>query len=209
MTTVKAKLTVTLKADEVLVAEIEDAALWQSVLNAIHSGKSDVPLGDSAAAKPDQLTGPSNGGAGVTSNDPLDRFAQEVDIDRAVVEGACSPTMEVPYMQLNKHNWEAMRKQLPAGGPQALSPIVLASTLMAFWFSTAGLANPTLGQVLAVLKGIGVSDHNPSRGVRRATWLIPRPGGQIQLNAGEVSTAVRITRAFCSKDWAECKGKNE
>jgi hypothetical protein len=203
MTTVKAKLTVTLKADEVLVAEIEDAALWQSVLNAIHSGKTAISLGNAVQEKAGALAARTNGGTRAVSNEPLDRLAEEVGLDPAVVEGACAPTTTAPYMQLNKHNWEALRKQLPPRGPLALSPIVLSSTLLALWFSTAELGNPTQGQVLAVLKGIGVADHNPSRGIRRATWLIPRGGGQVQLNAGEVSTAVRIAKAFCSKDWEE------
>jgi hypothetical protein len=203
MTTVKAKLTVTLKADEVLVAEIEDAALWQSVLNAIHSGNTTVTLGGAVPEKHGGLAGRTNGGTGLEANEPLDRLAQEVGLDPPVVEGACAPTSTAPYMQLNKHNWEALRKQLPQRGPLAISPIVLASTLLALWFSTAGLGNPTQAQVLAVLKGIGVEDHNPSRGIRRATWLIPRGNGQVQLNAAEVSTAVRITKAFCSKDWEE------
>ena len=36
----KAKLTVTLKADEVVVAEAEDPVLWQKVLLAIQGGGS-------------------------------------------------------------------------------------------------------------------------------------------------------------------------
>jgi hypothetical protein len=74
-------------------------------------------------------------------------------------------------------------------------------THVALWFRAAGLENPTQAQALAVLEGIGEDDKNPSRGVRAARWLIARPGGQIQLNAGEFSTAIKLGKAFCSKSW--------
>jgi hypothetical protein len=55
-----------------------------------------------------------------------------------------------------------------------------------------------------------MDDKNPSRGVRAAKWLIARPGGQIQLNAAEISTAIKLCKAFCSKSWDEWrKGKAE
>ena len=43
MTAVKAKLMVILKADEVVVAEVEDPVLWQHALTVIHGGKPELP----------------------------------------------------------------------------------------------------------------------------------------------------------------------
>ena len=112
-------------------------------------------------------------------------------------------------MHLDSHCWEAMRRALPERGLKALSPTVVGATLMALWFRHAGLGNPTQAQVLTVLGGISVEDRNPSRGIRRATWLAPRAGGQVVLNPAEISVAVVIAKAFCSKNWRPWLGSAE
>lgn len=211
MSSVKARLTITLKADDVTVAEVEDSRLWQRVLTAIHGDKpspideeSDEEVLDPLAPAPPS---PPQGRQGKTA---LDRFAQEVGLEVPVIEGACSPTTEPPFMHLNSHNWEAMRKQVPVRGPTAMSPIVAVATLLALWFRSAGLGNPTQAQAQLILGAIGTPDRNPSRGVRRATWLMPRAGGQIQLNPAQISEAVKVAKAFCSKNWGTmAKGKSE
>lgn len=195
MTGVKASLTVTLKANDVVVAETDDPDLWHRVLTAIRTGK--VDLGEPTLPERQREQQPPPAG------DPLGKLAAELGLSRDVVEGACSPSPEPPFLQLDLHNWGAMRRELPERGPTALSPIVVASTLMALWFRHAGLGNPTQAQVLAVLSAISVEDRNPSRGIRRAIWLQPRGGGQVALNAGHIADAVKIAKAFCSKTWTE------
>lgn len=207
----KAKLTVTLKADEVVVAEAEDPVLWQKVLLAVQGGGSFVsdlryPDLEPAEEEVDHSGSDRTGAMGRSSTDAVAKLAREIGTDRAVVEGAISPSSEAPFLHLNSHNWEAMRKQLPTRGLTALSPIAAAATLLALWFRAAGLGNPTQAQALAVLKGIGEEDKNPSRGVRSAKWLIARTGGQIQLNAAEISTATKLALAFCSKQWSPWTG---
>lgn len=48
MASVKASLIITLKANDVVVAELEDAALWQRILAAINMGDSGALALDSA-----------------------------------------------------------------------------------------------------------------------------------------------------------------
>ncbi len=210
MTPVKAALSVILKADNVVVAEIEDASLWQRVLTAINSGKSDIepdPTLKGAAANAgqgalDQTKGGNGGGVG---SGPVDQLAQQLGIDAALVQGACSPTGDAPYMHLDLHCWEDMKKQLPKRGPTAVSPIVAAATLLALWFQKAGIGNPTQAQAKQVLAVIHLTDPNASRSVQHTSWLQGRPGGQIVLNPAEISKAVKLAKCFCSKDWSPWK----
>ena len=210
MTSVKAKPTVVLKANEVVVAEVDDALLWQRVLMAIN-GDGDGSLVEPAAvpevvAEP-RLAARSPAVTG-TGSDAIGKLAHQLGLESPLMEGALNPSADAPFIHLNSHNWEAMRKQLPPRGRTAISPIVAASTLLCLWFRAAGLGNPTQAQALAALATIGEDDKNPSRGVRAATWLIARPGGQIQLNASEISVADKLGKAFCSKSWADwSKGK--
>ena len=206
MTSVKAVLTVVLKANDVVVAEAEDSVLWQRVLTAIQGQNKGELLGGVAAGPllPAESAGVAQTPASfATSNDPIEKLARELGLERSMIDGALSPTIEAPFLRLNSHNWEAMRRQLPARGSSALSPIAAAATLLALWFRAAGLGNPTQSQALATLREIGEDDKNPSRGVRAATWLIARPGGQVQLNASEISTAIKLGKAFCAKQWKD------
>jgi len=207
MAPVKAVLTVILKADDVVVAEIEDGSLWQRVLTAINAGKSDIPtdptpIGATTGAGLDALhqgTGrPVGGGA-------VDHLAQQLGIDAAVVQGACSPTSEAPYMHLDLHCWENMKKQLPKRGQTSVSPVVAAATLLALWFQKAGIGNPTQAQAKQVLAQINVSDPNASRSIQNTSWLQGRSGGQVLLNPAEISKAVKLAKCFCSKDWSSWK----
>jgi hypothetical protein len=210
MTSVKAALTVILKANEVVVAEIEDAILWQKVLTAINSGMPnfgiDPPPNISGETMPP--TNPDQSKAVVEAapvSTPLDQLARQLGIDRALVEGGCSPTIEAPHILLNPHCWEEMKKQLPQRGPGAVAPIVAAATTLALWFQVAGLGNPTQAQAQAVLNTINLFDPNASRSIRNATWLQIRSGGQFVLNPAEISKAGGLMKCFCIKEWKTWK----
>ncbi len=125
ITAVKAKLTVILEADEVVVAEVQDPVLWQHALTVIHVGKPDLPgpnLG--AASSADKLQKPKDP---VTDEEagPLGSMALQLGLDPAQLQGACSPQAEAPHMHLDAHCWEEMKQQLPSRGPLAVSPIVV------------------------------------------------------------------------------------
>jgi hypothetical protein len=206
MTSVKATLTVVLKANDLVVAEVEDAVLWQRILTAIHNGNSDLQT--------ERLQkGPDNAKVGqgkdqidqAPGSSPVDQLASQLGISRALVEGGCSPTTEQPYVVLNAHCWEDMKKQLPERGTLAIAPIVAAATILALWFQKAALGTPTQAQAQAVLATINLRDPNASRSIRNAGWLQPRAGGQFVLNPAEISKSVMLAKCFCSKDWKTWK----
>jgi hypothetical protein len=204
MTAVKAKLTVILKADEVVVAEVEDPVLWQHALTVIHGGKPEPGTNIGAASTPDKLQKPKESGAGEGAG-PLGTMAEQLGLEPAQLQGACSPRAEAPHLHLDAHCWEEMKQQLPSRGPLAVAPIVVATTLLALWFQKASLGTPTQAQAKAVLATINITDPNASRSIQNASWLQSRAGGQVVLNPAEISKAVKLAKCFCSKNWSAWK----
>jgi len=206
MSSVKAALTVTLKANSVVVAEIEDAALWQQVLTAINRGNSVLE----ALPTPTTSTQLGQPEIGILNNNSdssaLGQFAAQIGVDVAQVQGACSPTSDGVFMHLDSHCWEEMKKQVPQRGILAIAPLGLSATLLALWFQKAGLGSPTQAQSQAVLGTISLRDNNPSRSIQNTVWLQSRAGGQIVLNPAEISRAIKLAKCFCTKDWAPWKG---
>ena len=205
MTSVKAALSIILKANDVVVAEVEDASLWQQVLSAIHNGTSNLAgkqgavggTGTGAAQDAAKIVGTAVGAPG---SEPIELLAQQLGVDRPKVEGACSPTTTQPYMHLDAHCWEEMKRQMPQRGTTAIAAAVVSATLLLLWFKKADLGNVTQAQALAVLATINATDKNPSRSISNASWLQARPG-QIVLNPAEISKAVKLAACFCTKDW--------
>jgi hypothetical protein len=205
MTLVKAALTITLKANDVVVAEMEDASLWQQVLSAIHSGVPSLTGGHAAeyahGGERGQIPTHSKGQMGAERGaEPIDLFSQQLGIEKARLEGACSPTTAQPYMHLDAHCWEEMKRQNPQRGKTTVAPIALAATLLALWSKKADIGIVTQAQARAVLATISVEDKNPSRSISNASWLQQRPG-QVVLNPAEISKAVKLAKCFCTKDW--------
>jgi hypothetical protein len=212
MSQLKARLAVVLKADDVVVAEAEDPLLWQRVLRAINAGTSELPdvketrnSNGAAAATPNLSSPEADPNISGEADTPLGKLARQLGLAENLVRGACDPTTSEPYMQLDMHNWSAVKTQLPPRGASALSPIVVASTLLGLWLHAAGLGNPTQAQAQRVLNSINVYDKNPTRGLRGAPWLQPRPGGQVLINAAQVQRAILLAKCFCSQDWKPWK----
>jgi hypothetical protein len=206
MSQMKAKLAVVLKADEVIVAESDDALLWQRVLRAINSGSSE--FSEEKKRRDDESNSEDGEEESSDSRDtssPIGKFARQLGLTVSAIKGACDPTTAEPYLQMDMHNWSAVKTQLPPRGISALSPIVVASTLLGLWFRAAGLGNPTQAQAQRVLATISVQDKNPSRGVKAAPWLQPRAGGQVVINAAQVERAILLAKCFCAKDWKPWK----
>lgn len=195
---IRAKLKIVLQADETVVAESDDAALWQKILVAINSGSTDFAGSTTGAIAPNPTPIAPDGGS---PSDPLGKFAAELGLSREEVQGACSPLLEAPYLHLDVHCWEAMKKQTPERGPAAYSAMAVSATLLALWFRASGLGSPTQAQAQGVLGTIGVRDQNPSRGIERSEWLQSRPGGTIVLNPAKISQATTLAKSFCSKNW--------
>ena len=212
MSQLKARLTVVLKADDVIVAEAENALLWQRVLKAINSGNTDL-FEDAAKPTSPPVTDfpqpPAESPQTEVNSDiaksAVGKFSLQLGLQSNVVIGACDPNTTEPYLQLDMHNWSAVKTQLPERGLSALSPVVVAATLLGLWFRAANLGNPTQAQAQKVLATINVQDKNPSRGIKSAPWLQARPGGQVLINAAQVEKAILLAKCFCSKDWKPWK----
>jgi hypothetical protein len=194
----RAKLTVVLKADETVVAEIEDANLWHRVLGIINRGKDD---GESNSQLDTDLSASQNiAGDNQNSGDSVGKFAKRLGTSVEVIVGSLSPSKEPPYLELNSHNWEALKKNFPKRGPGAVSPIAFAGTALALWVKEAKLdVSVTQALAAAVLDSIGIKDPNPSRGIRNTKWLQARAGGVIIINPAEISRAQEVVSSYCLK----------
>jgi hypothetical protein len=200
---VKAKLRIILMADTVTVAEVENPSLWQRILSEMDGcGTSVIELSKpSAPVLPtDALEVGTDQQNGATA---IDRFSRRLQIDRTQTQGAISPTTMAPYLTLDVHCWEKMKKQLSATGGGAIAALAVAGTLLALWCREAGLETPTQSQAQAVLQTLGIRDKNASRAIRNTSWLQSRPGGQILINPAENSKGLLLAKCFCTGDWSE------
>jgi predicted DNA-binding protein len=195
--TVKAKLTIILKANDTVVAEIEDSSLWQEVLSAVNNGSKlnvsanvDNKQGTKLKAATDI---PDVGGSAISG------FAAELGVSQVVAKGACAPTNNSPYIHLDKHHWEALKKNTPERGAKSVGAVVLAATLLVLWKDKAGLGATTMKEVVSVLDTIGVPAKNPSRTINNCEWLQLR-NGTIGLNPAQTSKAVAVAKAYCTKE---------
>lgn len=196
----KAKLKIVLQADDTVVAESDDAALWQQVLIAINTGAGAIETGQKSNPA-STGSAPVNLGNRSEGSDAIGKFAAELGLSRDEVIGACDPTSEPPYMHLDTHHWEAMKRNTPQRGPNAYSPIVVAASLLGVWFRHTGSGNPTVTMAQAVLSRIGTRDNNPGRSIENSEFLQARSGGVIVLNPAKVDRAIAIAKSFCSKKW--------
>ena len=196
---VKADLKIVLKANDVEIAESEDAELWQRVLTAITGSRA---AGAPLAASRDEENAGLRKAAPLQANDPVSRFAAEAAVAVEELVGGISPTVGAPYLVLDAHCWEAMKNQLPSRGVRAISPIQLSATLLGLWSHYASLNAPSQATAQAVLNSLRLRDPNAVRGLRAASWLQARPGGTFNINPAQMSRATSIARAFCKKDWS-------
>ena len=198
--TTKVKLKIILKAGNTLVAEVENPILWQKVLSAIHSSnsKSAQGVGD-VLEEEDQFNEPKS--KKKANETPIAQLATQIGVSENELKGAIDPTTESPYIHLDRHCWEALKKQTPQRGIGAISPVGLVGTLLSLWFTAADLGNPTQKHAHEVLNGIGINDKNPTRGIKSTNWLQGRQGGVIVLNPAQISKALSIAKSFCTKNW--------
>jgi hypothetical protein len=194
---VTAKLKVILKANDVEVAESEDPTLWQKVFAALTSGS-----GDSLTTQPTVLAKTLTGIDSSDRDDPIGRFAVMIGVETAQVVGACNPSKATPFLELNAHCWEAMKRALPQRGPGSLAAIQLSATLLGLWFQCAGLGTPNSGQAQGVLGTINQRDNNAARGMGTAEWLQKRAGGAFNINPAQMSRAIAIAKSFVTSDWS-------
>ena len=210
----KAAMSVVLKANNVVVAEVDDPVLWNEVLSAIN-------LGSSRLIAPSLVSTPASAalGAGLPAADPIvaatvantptiepiNKLAKELGVGLDVLVAACEPMSTEPYARIDIHHWEKMKKDLPVRGPKAMPPIVLTATILCLWNRHAGFGSVTQAQSQNVLGGLGVRDNNPGRGLSGCDWLQQKPGAVIVLNPAKVSKAICVMSCFCNQDWEPWK----
>jgi hypothetical protein len=205
----KEELKVVLQADETVVAESDDAALWQRVLLAINSG-------DIASLAPPPAPTKTAGSRGIEGSsvqtsqfdaipDGVDeavvRFAKNINASVEQVLGACSPSRESPYLTLDMHCWNSFKDETPARGPGSVGPMAMAATLLALWAQASKFGNATQAEAQKVLATINLRDPNAARAVAGTEWLQGRPGGVVVVNPARIRRAAALVRAFCQQDW--------
>ena len=191
---IKAKLKIVLKANDIDIAESSDPILWQKVLAAINTpqeGTTGVNLGDISQSDKNDLSLPKS---------PLAKLAKEIGVTVDILQGSCAPTDSAPFIYLDRHHWEAMKKAPPARGSKAISPIALASTLLILWKEQAKLGDSTVKDAQKVLGTVGISDSHPNRSLDNCEWLQLR-GKNILINPAQTSKAVELAKAYCTKEW--------
>ena len=196
---VTAKLRIILKAEDTIVAESDDPVLWQKVLASIGEGTNE--LRGSGREPLEIQNGPPKEDDPLRVNvtgDLIDQFAAEISVSRSQLLGACDPTTEVPFIILNKHNWEHLKKTTPKRGIDAIAPPTLAATLLVIWKEVAGLAPPTTVETAEVLRSLALATKNIARAIKNCTWLQLR-GQIIRLNPAEVSSAYGLAKSYCLK----------
>lgn len=193
----KANLTIILKANDMIIAESTDAFLWQKVLGIINKPQEDTSSTDVEIETDRDLNFLSVG------DDSITKLASELGVSIDVIRGSCAPEKENPFIHLDKHHWEAMKKGAPSRGPKSISPIVLASTILILWKGKTELGeNTTTKEAQKVLKTINVRDSHPKRSIENCEWLQLR-NNKILLNPAQTSKAIEIVNAYCTKDWSK------
>ena len=196
---VTAKLKIQLFANDVLVAESEDDALWQKVLAAMHGGGATELEEEEEGTQDGVVTAVRKRTRSPKGNGGVEGFADQLGVESDVLVGACGPSTEAPYIHLDAHFWEALKQNTPPRGAKAVAAINLAGTLLCLWFKHAGIeGRPTQTQAKAVLATVGVQENNPTRSLGNCEWLQSRGGG-IQINPAKQSKAVAVARAYCAQ----------
>jgi len=194
----KTDLKVQLWAGSVLVAESNDLALWTRIFPAIAGASAGSNSNGTVMA--DELTRPVSGNHPpvVPIGSPLDKLAQELGVDIEVLQGACDPLPESPYMRLDMHRWAKLKENTGRGGPGAVPPMTLAATFLALWHRLIRpLQPPTIAECQAVLATIQLRDKNPHRAIRGCPWL-GLAGESLRLKPDGIKRAIALAKAYCT-----------
>jgi hypothetical protein len=195
MNKLKARLQLILKAENVVIAESEDPILWQKVLTAITQKKENLP-------NPENIKDENNI---LDVGNDIDKLAKKIGVDKKEVIGACDPKKEPPFIQLDMHYWEMLKKNTPERGSKSISPFVLAFTLLNLWKSMSGINKPDKKMANLVVDTINLTDPNADRAVKNCEWLQKKPDKTVVLNPAQQSKAIAIAKAYILKNEPEFK----
>ena len=187
----KPDLIVKLFAGDTLIDQSTDVGLWQRVLGEIRGLTVSPPRGRGV----DELPGEQRVDAGLA----VRAFAKNVNVTAEEIVGSLGPTADAPFIHLNSHDWEALKKNTPLKGPGAVSPSVLAATALVLWQKYGGIGDVTLQSVRATMITIDLDDPNAARSIGNCEWLQNR-SNRIALNPSRSSAATRLLRAYCRRE---------
>ena len=193
----KPDLVVKLMAGDTLIDQSADVSLWQRVLAEIRGvappltpispGIFVAPAGQKAALAASSQSNLSS----------IEAFAADLGITLDELEGGLGPSMEAPFISLDDHSWETLKKNTGKRGPGAVSPAVLAATALTFWQAHAKFDGITFQMVRATLETIHLEDANASRSIGNCAWLQEK-GGRIVTHPARKSSGRNLLRAFCT-----------
>ena len=135
----------------------------------------------------------------LTDGDVVDRWAVLVGVNTDLLQAACSPTLEPPYLVLDREAWTAWRGNVARRGPGAVSDVVLAATLLVQWLEAAARRPPMAADAVAVLEGLGMRPNNVARSLRNGRWIEVRRSGELCIEPVGASLAQEAVRAFCTR----------
>lgn len=187
----KLDLIVKLYAGDTVVDESTDPALWQRVLSEIRGISAVQPL----PPKPGERTDESMPNA----SSAIRAFAKGLGVTAEEIVGGLDPITDTPFVQLNSHDWEALKRNTPHKGPGAVPPAVLAATALVLWQKHGNTPDVTLQTVRATLSTIDLDDPNASRSIGNCDWLQTK-GSRVALNPSRSSAAARLLRAYCRRE---------
>lgn len=197
---IKAHLKLILTADNVVVAESEDPAIWQAAFQAIQGANIEQVLGTKSMNQDENIDWvPEEERSAILS------LAGDLGIEPQALLAACHPRMIAPYIFLNKRYWEAFKHQTAERGRTAVSNAVLAITLLLLWGEKINLERVALRDGMAVLKTISARDEHASRAVENCPWL-QKTMGKIVINPEKISRAIAVAQAFCTQsapEWSD------
>jgi hypothetical protein len=186
----KPDLIVRLFAGETLVDQSTDAGLWQRVLSEIRG---------LTVAQPAVTLRESRATEGQNVDAVLGAFAKSLDVAPEEIVGSLDPTSMSPFIRLNSHDWEALKRNTPAKGPGAVSCSVLAATALVLWQKHCAIGLVTLQTVRATMNTIDLDDRNAARAIANCEWLQTKANG-LALNPSRSSAATRVLRAYCRRE---------
>jgi len=185
----KAQLRLILMADDVVVAETDDAEIWRIAFQAIHGGQGSASFDHAQDAALAEWV-PENERVAIRS------LARDIGVDVRDLLSACHPRSVPPYIFLSRRHWEAFKRNTPERGRTAVSNSVLALTLLALWAEKINIDRITLRDGMAVLRAISARDEHARRAAENCPWL--QFSGRIEINPDRVSKAIAIAHAFCT-----------
>ena len=196
----KARLTMILKANDVVIAESDDPQIWQAAFQAIQ--------GDASALGPAVEEDAQVEWVPEEERVAIKALAKELRVEVSDLMAACHPRPIPPYIFLSKYHWEAFKRNTPERGRNAVSNAVLALTLLLLWGEKTHIERVTTRDGYAVLRAISARDEHASRAIENCPWL-QTGGGGIHLNPEAISEAIAVARAFCLKQVPEMTDAEE